>query len=128
VRIHQANGRGTYGRKGGNQARATQQHGPQSQSQGQGQAQNQNSRPQAAAQREPENARINEEQDEEGILDTVVIPVLDSIYNRITNQEARKAVYKLRLAIEEAEGAVPGLMNVFVSELVESVEPIEEEE
>jgi len=37
-------------------------------------------------------------------------------------------VYKLRLAIEEAEGAVPGLMNVFVSELVESVEPIEEEE
>jgi serine/threonine-protein kinase 24/25/MST4 len=83
------------------------------------------------------------------ILDSVVLPVLDSvgpalvriaalpkctlfisfqIANRITNPSAHAAVLKLRRAMEEAEKDVPGLMNVLVSDLVDSVEQVDDTE
>ncbi|KAK4699784.1 hypothetical protein P7C70_g6476, partial [Phenoliferia sp. Uapishka_3] len=72
----------------------------------------------------------NSDEDEEGgnILDTVVLPVIDSIHARITNQAARESILKLRRAIEQAEREVPGLLNVLVSEIVDSVEPEPEED
>ena len=48
---------------------------------------------------------------------------IQQIHNRLTNVQARNAILKLRRAIEEAERDVPGLMNVFISEVVDSVEP-----
>ena len=98
---------------------------------------------------EPEEDDEEEEEVGEGtILETVLLPVLDSvrphppilsslcspgfdadedrneqIHNRLTNAQARNAILKLRRAIEEAERDVPGLMNVFISEVVDSVEP-----
>lgn len=90
--------------------------------------------------------------EEEGgeILDTVVLPVLDSvrrclfpffltffltqpetdvvardgeqIHDRITNPAARESILRFRAALQQVEREVPGLINVFVSEVVDSVE------
>lgn len=76
----------------------------------------------------------DEDEEEQHLLDTVVLPVLDSvriqnvmfvtelrlpgyaqIANRITNNKARTSLYKFRRAIEEAEKDIPGLINVFVA-------------
>lgn len=88
------------------------------------------------------NGAVHEDEESGSILDTVLLPVLDSvrlplvravadalnqIHNRLTNVEARNAILKLRRAIQEAEQEVPGLMNVFISEVVDSVEPEPEE-
>lgn len=60
------------------------------------------------------------------ILDTVIIPVLHSIRERIIGNEAAVlAIDKFQLAIETAEREVPGLLNVFVSEVVDSVEQVD---
>ncbi|KAM0788310.1 hypothetical protein ACM66B_001453 [Microbotryomycetes sp. NB124-2] len=61
--------------------------------------------------------------DEEGILSTVVLPVIDSIHDRVANIDARASILKLRAALMVAEREVPGLLNVLVSEIVDSVEP-----
>ncbi|EFP90875.1 putative protein serine/threonine kinase [Puccinia graminis f. sp. tritici] len=70
-----------------------------------------------------------EDEDQEGvgeILDTVVIPVIQSIRERIKgNAAAVAAIDKFQLAIETAEREVPGLLNVFVSEVVDSVEQVD---
>ncbi|TNY24501.1 kinase-like domain-containing protein [Rhodotorula diobovata] len=68
--------------------------------------------------------------EEEGgeILDTVVLPVLDSIHDRITNPAARESILRFRAALQQVEREVPGLINVFVSEVVDSVEPEPESE
>ncbi|KAI7961973.1 hypothetical protein MJO28_000067 [Puccinia striiformis f. sp. tritici] len=70
-----------------------------------------------------------EEDDHESvgeILDTVVIPVIQSIRERIKgNPAAVAAIDKFQLAIETAEREVPGLLNVFVSEVVDSVEQVD---
>ncbi|WAQ80688.1 hypothetical protein PtA15_1A26 [Puccinia triticina] len=74
-----------------------------------------------------------EEEDEDHesageILDTVVIPVIQSIRERIKgNAAAVAAIDKFQLAIETAEREVPGLLNVFVSEVVDSVEQVDNE-
>ncbi|SGY16238.1 BQ5605_C012g06817 [Microbotryum silenes-dioicae] len=60
--------------------------------------------------------------EEESILYTVVLPVLDSIHDRITNDQARDSVLRLRMALEVAEKEAPGLINVLISEIVDSVE------
>lgn len=44
------------------------------------------------------------------------------IHDRITNANARESILKLREAIRVAEREVPGLMNVFIAEIVDSVE------
>lgn len=44
------------------------------------------------------------------------------IHDRITNPSARISILKLRRAIEQAEREVPGLLNVLISEVVDSVE------
>ncbi|ORY88905.1 kinase-like domain-containing protein [Leucosporidium creatinivorum] len=69
-----------------------------------------------------------EQEDNGNIMDTVVLPVLESIHDRITNPSARTSILKLRRAIEQAEHEVPGLMNVLISEIVDSVEPEPEDE
>lgn len=71
----------------------------------------------------------DEEEDQESvgeILDTVIIPVIQSIRERIIgNSAAVAAIDKFQLAIETAEREVPGLLNVFVSEVVDSVEQVD---
>lgn len=59
----------------------------------------------------------------DGIMETVVLPVMDSIHDRVTNPAARASILRLRKAIEQAEREVPGLLNVLISEIVDSVEP-----
>lgn len=90
-------------------------------------------------------------EDEGGIMETVVLPVLDSvracahvisfwslrqrilarlvltsrslqIHDRVTNPTARQSILRFRAAIEQIEREVPGLINVFISEVVDSVE------
>ncbi|KAI8454879.1 kinase-like domain-containing protein [Phakopsora pachyrhizi] len=76
------------------------------------------------------NGRDGDDDDESigEILDTVVIPVLQSIRSRIVgNAAAVESIDRLQLAIEKAESEVPGLLNVFVSEVVDSVEQVENE-
>lgn len=48
--------------------------------------------------------------------------VVLQIHDRITNPAARASILKLRLAIRTAELEVPGLLNVLISEIVDSVE------
>lgn len=54
--------------------------------------------------------------------DSKTYPALSQIHDRITNPQARTSILKLRRAIEQAEREVPGLLNVFISEVVDSVE------
>ncbi|BGP14715.1 hypothetical protein JCM10213_002756 [Rhodosporidiobolus nylandii] len=73
---------------------------------------------------EDDGAREDErEEGEEGIMETVVLPVIDSIHDRITNPAARASILRFRHAMEMVEREVPGFTNVFVSEVVDSVEP-----
>jgi hypothetical protein len=44
------------------------------------------------------------------------------IHDRVTNAHARKSILNLRQAIRIAEHEVPGLLNVLISEIVDSVE------
>lgn len=69
-----------------------------------------------------------EEEGEEPILDTVLLPILDSIHNRITNVAAREAILRLRHALVTAEQDVPGLLNVYISEVCAGVETYPDEE
>ncbi|BGP54537.1 hypothetical protein JCM8202v2_002123 [Rhodotorula sphaerocarpa] len=64
-----------------------------------------------------------EGEDDEGILGTVVLPVLDSIHDRVASPHARSAILRFRAAMQQVEREVPGLVNVFISEVVDSVEP-----
>ncbi|GAA5914647.1 uncharacterized protein JCM6883_001028 [Sporobolomyces salmoneus] len=78
-------------------------------------------------QREFSNEGSQEGEEEEGegnILDTVALPVLDSIHDRITNQQARQSLLRFRAALEQVEREVPGFANVFISEVVDSVESV----
>ncbi|KAK4058295.1 hypothetical protein OIO90_000452 [Microbotryomycetes sp. JL221] len=65
--------------------------------------------------------RDHTEQDD-SILNTVILPVIDSIHDRVANPNARASILKLRRAFQIAELEVPGLLNVLVSEIVDSVE------
>ncbi|EGG01260.1 uncharacterized protein MELLADRAFT_117822 [Melampsora larici-populina 98AG31] len=95
------------------------------------------SRNQPPKSRQSASVELEEEEDQEEvgdedeeslgeILDTVVIPVLQSIRSRIIgNAAAVEAIDRFQLAIEKAESEVPGLLNVFVSEVVDSVEQVD---
>ncbi|GAA96552.1 hypothetical protein E5Q_03221 [Mixia osmundae IAM 14324] len=61
-------------------------------------------------------------EEETSILESVVLPVLVSIEDRIRSQQGRLAVSKLRHALEEAERDVPGLIQVMVSDICDQVE------
>lgn len=88
---------------------------------------------------------LEEGEEEGGIMGTVVLPVLDSvrlsrslvlpfleislivlpcaqIHDRITNPAARASILRFRAAIKQVEREVPGFVNVFVSEVVDSCE------
>lgn len=60
------------------------------------------------------------------MLDSVIIPALDSLSLRVPNNEARQSLVKLRLAFEEAERLIPGISCALVAEIVEAVEPAQE--
>lgn len=106
------------------------------------------------AQEQLDEYSVEEEIDAESILETVVLPVLDNvsiseacrvfheldpaltrlshtlqITSRIRedNKPALQALAKLRGAVQEAEGAIPGLWSVIVADLLESVEQVEDE-
>ncbi|GAA5828369.1 hypothetical protein JCM11251_006216 [Rhodosporidiobolus azoricus] len=68
-------------------------------------------------------ADLEEGEEEGGILDSVVLPVLDSIHDRITNPNARASILRFRQAMLQVEREVPGFTNVWISEVVDSVEP-----
>ncbi|GAA5911170.1 hypothetical protein JCM6882_006597 [Rhodosporidiobolus microsporus] len=68
-------------------------------------------------------AELEEGEEEGGILDSVVLPVLDSIHDRITNPTARASILRFRQAMLQVEREVPGFTNVWISEVVDSVEP-----
>ncbi|KAJ9110768.1 hypothetical protein QFC20_002809 [Naganishia adeliensis] len=59
------------------------------------------------------------------ILDTVIIPAIESLSMRVPNNEARQALMQLRLAFEEAERLVPGISVSLVAEIMEGVEPFD---
>lgn len=46
---------------------------------------------------------------------------------RIPNEQDRQALRRLQQAFEEAERAVPGVSSAFVLEIVESVEPADDQ-
>lgn len=44
------------------------------------------------------------------------------IHDRVANPQARSAILRFRAAMQQVEREVPGLVNVFISEVVDSVE------
>lgn len=44
------------------------------------------------------------------------------IHDRVTSPQARDSIVRFRAALRQVERDVPGLINVFVSEVVDSVE------
>ena len=76
--------------------------------------------------------------DDDAMLDGVIIPAIESVSNpasekltkqlslRVPNNEARQALHNLRQAFEEAERLIPGVTGALVSEIVESVEQVEQ--
>ena len=44
------------------------------------------------------------------------------IHDRVTSPQARDSILRFRAALRQVERDVPGLINVFVSEVVDSVE------
>ncbi|CAD6591502.1 MAG: putative protein serine/threonine kinase, partial [Tremellales sp. Tagirdzhanova-0007] len=67
-----------------------------------------------------------QESDEIAMLEGVIIPAINSLTTRIPNDHARLALVRLRQAFEEAEREIPGVTSAFVLEIVENVEPVEE--
>ncbi|GHJ86649.1 hypothetical protein NliqN6_3051 [Naganishia liquefaciens] len=61
------------------------------------------------------------------ILNSVIIPAIESLAMRVPNNEARRALVQLRLAFEEAERLMPGVSVSLVADIVEGVEPFEAE-
>ncbi|GAA6034366.1 hypothetical protein JCM8097_002690 [Rhodosporidiobolus ruineniae] len=70
-----------------------------------------------------EEDELEEGEEPGGIMETVVLPVLDSIHDRITNPQARASILRFRRAMQQVEREVPGFTNVWISEVVDSVEP-----
>ncbi|KAJ9097253.1 hypothetical protein QFC21_004922 [Naganishia friedmannii] len=61
------------------------------------------------------------------ILDSVIIPAIESLSLRVPNNEARQALMSLRVAFEEAERLVPGISVSLVAEIMEGVEPFNDD-
>ncbi|KAL7414031.1 hypothetical protein BDY24DRAFT_43941 [Mrakia frigida] len=84
---------------------------------------------------EEEGGSGNQQHDEDlddsrAILEDVVVPVIESISQRVPNSEARQVLANLRLAFEEAERIIPGVTSALVSEICENVEqtdPLEQQ-
>ncbi|KAF9515065.1 hypothetical protein BS47DRAFT_1372167 [Hydnum rufescens UP504] len=60
------------------------------------------------------------------MLDSVILPILSSFFPRVSTPEARLALSNLQRAFTDAEMVIPGLTNEIVSDIVESVEHVEE--
>jgi len=61
------------------------------------------------------------------MLDSVILPSLSSLIPRVSTLEGKQALAALQRAFVEAERLIPGLANEFVSEVVDSVEHVEDE-
>ncbi|KAF8330774.1 kinase-like domain-containing protein [Cantharellus anzutake] len=60
------------------------------------------------------------------MLDSVILPIIASLFPRVNTQEARVALTNLQRAFTDAEHIIPGLANEFVNEIVDSVEHVDE--
>ncbi|KZV96927.1 Pkinase-domain-containing protein [Exidia glandulosa HHB12029] len=61
------------------------------------------------------------------MLDSVVLPAIAVLVPRVSTIEGKAALSALQRAFTEAERLIPGLANEFVSEIVDSVEHVDEE-
>jgi len=60
------------------------------------------------------------------MLDSVILPIIASLFPRVATQEARLALTALQRAFTDAEHVIPGLTNEIVNEIVDSVEHVDE--
>jgi len=74
-----------------------------------------------------EEIEVGEELDDRTMLDSVILPIIASLFPRVSTNDARKALSNLQKAFADAEQIIPGLANEFVNEIVDSVEHVEEE-
>lgn len=61
------------------------------------------------------------------MLDSVILPAIAVLVPRVSTTEGKAALSALQRAFTEAERLIPGLANEFVSEIVDSVEHVDEE-
>ncbi|KAF8665390.1 hypothetical protein AX16_000409 [Volvariella volvacea WC 439] len=61
------------------------------------------------------------------MLDSVILPAIASLFPRVSTQEARVALSALQRAFTEAERIIPGVSAELVSEIVDSVEHVEDD-
>ncbi|KAG8946210.1 putative protein serine/threonine kinase [Tulasnella sp. 424] len=63
-------------------------------------------------------------EDDVGMLDSVILPILASLFPRVSTEEGRQALSKLRQAFIHAEQAIPGVTSEIVNDIVDSVEDV----
>ncbi|EJD54242.1 Pkinase-domain-containing protein [Auricularia subglabra TFB-10046 SS5] len=64
---------------------------------------------------------------ESAMLDSVILPAIAALVPRVSTAEGKAALAQLQRAFTDAERLIPGLANEFVSEIVDSVEHVDEE-
>ncbi|KAG9001355.1 putative protein serine/threonine kinase [Tulasnella sp. JGI-2019a] len=62
--------------------------------------------------------------DDAGMIDTVILPILASLFPRVSTEDGRQALANLRQAFIHAETVIPGVTNEIVNEIVDSVEDV----
>jgi len=62
--------------------------------------------------------------DDAGMIDTVILPILASLFPRVSTEDGRQALANLRQAFIHAEQVIPGVTNEIVNEIVDSVEDV----
>ncbi|KAG9313935.1 hypothetical protein JVU11DRAFT_4709 [Chiua virens] len=62
------------------------------------------------------------------MLDSVIRPVIASLFPRVSTQEARVALSALQRAFTDAERIIPGVTLELVNEIVDSVERVEDDQ
>lgn len=65
---------------------------------------------------------------ESAMLDSVILPAIATLVPRVSTAEGKQALAVLQRAFAEAERLIPGLANEFVSEIVDSVEHVDDEQ
>ncbi|KAF8891151.1 kinase-like domain-containing protein [Mucidula mucida] len=73
------------------------------------------------------NVQLEDDVPDTTMLDSVILPAIASLFPRVASQEARVALSALQRAFTDAERIIPGVCNEFVTEIVESVEHVEED-
>ncbi|KAG8844341.1 putative protein serine/threonine kinase [Tulasnella sp. 330] len=66
----------------------------------------------------------DDELEDAGMIDTVILPILSSLFPRVSTDDGRQALANLRQAFIHAEQVIPGVTNEIVNEIVDSVEDV----